>query len=270
MFARWSSFNTNRTGRVQLKAELVDFMGSDLSVVNAARASFAKVSTALTEGDKKLIRFLARGCSDTDWVKLVTSLDVTRIDVSPKSYYEIEQILVNLKNQAVHWTPFTHTAITLRMEAPLPIRTQCFKHKIGFTENEESRRYISTRPEYYVPDVWRKSAENVKQGSSDEAVVRMHDGVSIKKYYMTFMEDAIDTYFEMIQSGVCAEQARFVLPQGCEVNWIWTGNLASFARYYNQRTDSHAQKESQILAAQVATLIEPLFPESWKALTGEY
>ncbi len=73
----------------------------------------------------------------------------------------------------------------------------------------------------------------------------------------------------MIADGVCPEQARFVLPQGVQVNWIWTGNLYAFANFYLKRTDAHAQKEIQQLAAMVGEVIAPLFPVSWKALTQQ-
>ena len=76
-------------------------------------------------------------------------------------------------------------------------------------------------------------------------------------------------YEAMIEDGVAPEQARFVLPQGVEVSWYWTGSLAAFARVYNQRTDSHAQGEIQDLAREMGALIKPLFPVSWAALTGD-
>jgi thymidylate synthase (FAD) len=81
----------------------------------------------------------------------------------------------------------------------------------------------------------------------------------------------IRRYEKAIDDGICPEQARFMLPQGCEVNWVWTGSLFAFANFYNQRSDSHAQKEIQELAEQVGEIIEPLFPVAWPALTrGEY
>ena len=210
-----------------MKAEYIDHMGTDDDVVDAARVSFAKTAEKFTpEQNKGLIRFLARNN---------------------------------------HWTPFAHTAIKLRMTAPVPIRTQCFKHKQGFTENEESRRYISSRPELYVPDHFREKPEgNVKQGSAGRHI----DSDFWQDQYKAKCEEAISLYEHMVLDGVCPEQARFVLPQGVEVTWIWTGNLAAFARFYNQRTDSHAQKEIQELAQQVGKIIEPLFPVSWAALTS--
>lgn len=142
-----------------------------------------------------------------------------------------------------------------------------FKHKIGFVESEESRRYISGRPEFFVPDVWREAAANVKQGSAG-----IHPANSrIDQLYINHCREAIGLYELLISEGVCPEQARFVLPQSCEVNWVWTGSLYAFANFYNQRSDSHAQKEIQDLANQVNKIIAPLYPVSWAALTrGAY
>jgi thymidylate synthase (FAD) len=212
-----------------LKAEYIDHMGTDQSVVKAARVSFANSGDEgrTIEQDAKLISYLAKHN---------------------------------------HWTPFAHTAITLRMQAPVPIRTQCFKHKVGFSENEESRRYINSEPTFFTPQ-FRKSVANKKQGSGeefDEATQRY-----LKTYYNMIMLAAIVEYEELLEMGVCEEQARFVLPQGTEVNWYWTGSLAAYARFCKQRMDPHAQLEIQELAQEVSNIIEPLFPVAWKALMGD-
>lgn len=78
----------------------------------------------------------------------------------------------------------------------------------------------------------------------------------------------IQTYEDMIANNIAPEQARFVLPQGCEVNWVWTGNVLAYANFYNKRSDPHSQKEIQDLAHQVSDVMSPLFPISWEALTG--
>jgi thymidylate synthase (FAD) len=267
-----------------MKVEYVNHMGDDLSVVNAARVSFDKVSDwiysevdtngpperDLRKEDKKLIGYLARGCSHSEWWDLVDEIyNAAEIgDGTFGSYIswnerQVEDIVKTLSGMHTHWTPFTHTAITLRMQAPVPIRTQCFRHRQGFTENEESRRYVSSTPSLFVPDHFRSKAENVKQGS---AGIHPRSGYHRDAYdYITSRCVAI--YEEMIEDGVCPEQARLVLPQGVMVNWIWTGNLASYARFYNQRTDPHAQKEIQDLAKAVGEIIQPMYPVSWMALT---
>jgi len=217
-----------------MKVELLDYMGDDLAVVDAARVSFNKAS----EWD----------FDESGW------LDVLKPD---------DAKLISYLAKHDHWTPFAHTAIKMRMKAPVPIRTQCFKHKQGFVENEESRRYISSTPELFVPEFFRSKPEgSIKQGSGD---VHPNSNKWLNIYEHLVFE-AVKTYEKMIADGVCPEQARFVLPQGCEVQWIWTGNLYAYANFYKKRTDSHAQKEIQDLAKMVGELIEPLFPVSWKAL----
>lgn len=218
-----------------MKAELIDHMGTDLSVVNAAKVSFDRI--------------------DGYWID---EEEAKRLNV--RSHPGLIRYLAKHD----HWTPFAHTAISLRMQAPVPIRTQCFKHKQGLVENEESRRYISSRPVLFVPDAFRNAPTNgAKQGSS---------GVHHRSDYWRSVYEAncqlqITLYERMIEDGVCPEQARFVLPQGCEVNWVWTGNLYAFANFFNKRTDPHSQKEVRDLAEQVGSIVQPLFPVSWEALT---
>lgn len=217
-----------------MKVEYISHMGDDLMVANTARVSFAKEVKEFTYrkdkpkgSDEGIIEYLAR------------------------------------EN---HWTPFGHPQIQLRVKAPVPIRTQCFKSKVGFVENEESRRYISTEPELYVPEHFRSKPEgNIKQGSSGVHESSKH-WIHI---YKTLCRDAIDLYECMIDDGVAPEQARFILPQGCMVNWIWTGSLAAYARLCNLRKDSHAQKEVTMIADVIDDIIQPLFPVSWKALMNK-
>ena len=235
---------------------------TDRDVANYARQSFAKLADNFTEEqNNKLIQFLARGMQSGDWDTLIAGMQHrdTRNDAHDLAVY--------LRSIPEHWVPFGHPHITLRMQAPIPIRVQCFKHKIGLVESEESRRYISTTPTYYLPDAFRSAAASVKQGSAGT-----HPrSTEWRDSYIAQCNDSIALYEEAIADGVCPEQARFVLPQGCEVNWVWTGSLYAFANFYNQRSDSHAQKEIQDLADQVDKIIAPLYPVSWAALTqGAY
>lgn len=210
-----------------IKVELLDYMGNDLDVVNAARVSFNNTSGIFCDQDEKLIKYLAR--------------------------YN-------------HWTPFSHTALKFRVAAPVPIRTQCFKHKIGLTENEESRRYISTTPEIFVPEFFRAKPEgSIKQGSGEKHAESDYWRIQ----YNIHTQEAVKMYTDMLGEGICPEQARFILPQGAIVNWIWTGNLVSFANFYNKRTDPTAQKEVKYLAEQLGALVKDLFPVSWEALTNK-
>lgn len=240
-----------------MKAQYENHYLSDRDIANFARQSFAKLAENFTEEqNNKLIQFLARGMQSGDWRVLINKLR----DPLPKE--EAEVLATYLRKIPEHFVPFTHPHITLRMQAPIPIRVQCFKHKIGFVESEESRRYISTRPQYFIP-TFRSKAENVKQGSGG-----LHPAAPAwNTRYANHCDEAIILYERMLADGICPEQARFILPQGCEVNWVWTGSLYAFANFYNQRSDSHAQKEIQELADQVDKIIAPLYPVSWAALT---
>jgi len=212
-----------------VKTEYIDHMGNDASVVRAARVSFA--------------------ASDT-------TFDATK-DVG----------LINYLAKHSHWTPFSHTSITIRMTAPVPIRTQCFKHKVGFTENEESRRYISASPQFFIPTQFRKHPEgSIKQGSGEN----MHPVGDRywRRHFETVNTMCLESYESAIAGGMCPEQARLMLPQGMEVSWYWTGSLSAYARFCKQRMDSHAQKEIQELALEVYKIIQPLYPLSWEALTN--
>lgn len=251
----------------QQVAEYIDHMGDDQRVVDVARISFGPLKKVTTpEQDASLIRFLANGVTskDKENILLAISNGFTKACKSKKFALECAEALYeDVRHQAVHWTPFAHTAITLRMKAPIPIRTQCFKHKQGLVENEESRRYISSTPEIFIPEFRQKPEGSIKQGSA--GIHPMNPG--IQETYKYHTEQAVQCYLWMLETGVAPEQARFVLPQGAMVNWIWTGNLLAFANFFNKRSDSHAQQEIQDLAHAVAAIVEPLFPISWAALT---
>lgn len=235
---------------------------TDTDIANYARQSFADLAKNFSqEQNDNLIRFLARGMTSGDWEKLIGKMIQL---ITPA---EARTLAGYLRKIPEHWVPFGHPHITLRMAAPIPIRVQCFKHKVGFVESEESRRYISTRPVVFIPPHFREKAANVKQGS---AGVHPRNEAWMGAY-IAQTRMAVQTYEDMIADGVCPEQARFVLPQGCEVNWVWTGSLYAFANFYNLRSDSHAQKEIQELADEVDRIIAPLYPVAWKALTqGDY
>jgi thymidylate synthase (FAD) len=207
-----------------IKATLIDHMGDDLRVVNAARVSFDKESLEVTERDEKLIQYLARNG---------------------------------------HWTPFSHPQITLREDVPIFVARQRFKHMVGFTYNEVSRRYVDDEPTFYEPEVWRKRADNLKQGSLDEPAELDN---FMQRWLTTYNEDALGLYNYLIKDGVAPEQARMVLPQSMMTSYYTTGSLAAFARAYKQRIDPHSQKEIRDLAQQWDQIIRPLFPISWAAL----
>lgn len=246
-----------------MKATYINHYLTDNDVANFARQSFAKLADSFTpEKNHSLIKFLARGMATDKWEELLFKL------LDQTSANEARDLAVYLRKIPEHWVPFGHPHISIRMQAPVPIARQLFKHKIGFVESEESRRYISSRPEVFIPEYFRPAAASVKQGSSD---IPHEDNGWMTEQYIHLTAQAIGFYELMIERGICPEQARFALPQGVEVNWVWTGSLYAFANMYNQRSDSHAQKESQILASEINEIISPLYPVSWSALTqGNY
>lgn len=215
--------------------------GTDLTVVNAARASFGKESVweliadpncdpengeyneiaVLSDKDKKLINFLAR---------------------------------------EKHVLPFRHPQITLRCKAPIFLARQLGKHQVGMSWSEESRRYITDDVEVYTPDVWRGKADNVKQGSSDEEIIEAHAVNTV------VVGKALEGYKELLRLGVAPEMARMILPQSAITTWVWTGSLLSFYQLYKLRSEAHAQREARDFAEMIKAEVSKLYPESWAAL----
>jgi thymidylate synthase (FAD) len=229
-----------------MKAEYIDHLGSDLTVVNAARVSFDK---------------------ESDWAEGYHTSDKKKGILSYK-----DSRLISYLARHGHWTPFSHPQITLRYTVPIFVARQEFKHIVGFTRNEVSRRYVDDEPEFYVPEVWRSRPDkSMKQGSGTEPVevptLRDH-GACVQPHDYA-IQAAQRAYTALLEAGVAPEQARMVLPQSMYTSYYVTGSLAAFARFYRQRTDSHAQQEIQELAHQVGSIIEPLFPVSWSALCQE-
>lgn len=230
-----------------IKVDLLDTMGSDLSVVNAARVSFNKESTW-----------------EFDWYPEYNSdYEVWLSDRDTK--------LIQYLAKHDHWSPFAHCFLSFRIKAPIFVARQLAKHQVGLSWNEVSRRYVDDEPEFYVPEKWRKRADNVKQGSSDEAVsdvfrVRFGGDVTVSDAYANYMAYAEDLYKEMLEHGVAPEQARMVLPQSTMTEWIWSGSLMAFIRVCKLRLDPHTQQETREVAALIADYLEQSFPVSYNAL----
>jgi thymidylate synthase (FAD) len=225
---------THKSGQVpQITTTLIDHMGNDLSVVNAARVSFGKSSSMdednmgvwhLKQGDVKLIKYLAKH---------------------------------------KHLSPFGHAFASFHVKAPIFVARQLVKHKF-LRWNEISRRYVDDEPEFYVPDVWRGRAENVKQGSFG-TVKLPADLVG------NMAKSAKEDYQYLLDIGICPEQARMVLPTSQLTEWYWSGSLDAFASMCKLRCASDTQYESRIVADQISDVMRDLFPVSWAALlqTGE-
>lgn len=237
-------------------AVLVDHMGSDLTVVNSARVSLDK------ESNWEWWDVDGRGPSE--------SPSLCGEYFNEKRLKEADTRLINYLAKHGHWTPFSHPMITLRETIPIFTARQRFKHMVGFTYNEVSRRYVDDTPEFHYPEVWRSRPEgSIKQGSGTENLVEVQFGqeiINLHEDYEGFIRVCHDQYDFLLKVGVAPEQARMVLPQSMLTSYYVTGSLAAFARAYKQRIDAHSQVEIQSLAKQWGEIIEPLFPVSWNAL----
>lgn len=212
-----------------MRVEYLDRLGTDLSIVNAARVSMDKQHTEFDpDSDTRLLQYLA-------------------------------------KHQ--HWTPFAHTALTLRITAPIFVARQLLRSTVGLAINEVSRRYVDSEPEFYAPAKWRSRPEgNIKQGSG-EAITE--DTAYLDWVYRQGLYAARKAYDELLARGVAPEMARMILPQSMLTTWIWTGSLAAFARVCGLRLDSHAQSETREIAVQIAEICAEHFPHAWAALITE-
>lgn len=235
-----------------MKVEYVQHMGSDLTVVNAARVSF----------DKEAI---------WGWDNIESGYG------EPKQILKAEdERLISYLARHDHFTPFTHCTITLRETVPIFVARQRFKHTVGFSYNEVSRRYVDDPPDFYTPTIWRsRPVGSAKQGSGEGKVssISLRNNVErwecdIDEAYSNFIESAWDLYTSMIEADVAPEMARMVLPQSMYTSYYVTGSLMAFARAYKLRSDPHAQKEIQDVAQYWNSIIRPLYPISWNALTS--
>jgi thymidylate synthase (FAD) len=207
--------------------EVLEVFGSDLTVVNAARVSFAKHVDEMTTRDEGLIRFLAKHD---------------------------------------HISPFFHPQVRLRIKMPIFVAREWFRHTIGLARNEVSRRYVDSDPELWTPcvDGLRERDPKLKQGSKDTPIDGA-DGVVDEM--RAWNDRALGFYKELLERKVAPEIARAVLPQGMYTEFIETGSLAAYARIWQLRTDPGAQREIQAYARAIEALLMPHFPVSWKALT---
>ena len=210
-----------------MDVELIDHMGTDASVVNAARVSFGKRIKEMSEGDTKLIRYLAKHN---------------------------------------HWSPFGHASLQFRIKAPIFVARQLVKHQVGLTWNEISRRYVDYEPEFYEVDKWRGKPINKKQGSSEEEIEWIDRTTRTGALQSQVENVALANYNRMLDAGVAPEQARMILPQSMMTEWYWSGTLYAFARVCNLRCAQDAQYETRIVANLINDECEKLFPISWTEL----
>jgi thymidylate synthase (FAD) len=222
-----------------MKVTLIDSMGSDLSVVNAARVSFHK---------------------ESDW---------DPAHITQENQFQLQEKdakLINYLAKHGHWTPFAHAFLSFRIKAPIFVARQLVKHQVGLAWNEVSRRYVDEEPEFWVPHSWRGKPENAKQGSTGVVDLNLQQDAS--NGLVDSMRLALAVYEYMIEDGIAPEQARMVLPQNMMTEWIWSGSLAAFARVCKQRLDPHAQEETRNVAQQINDAVPDSFKHSWQALVN--
>lgn len=252
----------------KLVVEHVAHSGDDILVVDAARTSFGKQSKWEIKEDFDSIED-AQAFADThngrvDWNYISSDSWFGGYPVEYLS--DKDKKLLDYLAREKHILPFRHPQITLRCKAPIFLARQLGKHQVGMSWSEESRRYITTEPEFFWPDKWRKKADNVKQGSSDEAVGDDDWAYGLPSAISRHMSDAIYLYNDMLDSEVAPELARMILPQNMMTTWVWTGSLLSFYQMYKLRAEAHAQKEARDFAELVKSTVQPLYPEAWAAL----
>ena len=214
---------------------LVDTLGNDLSVVNAARVSYDKEIAEFGKADERLINFLIR---------------------------------------EGHTSPFRHAALTFEVYAPLFVARQWWKYAVASTHvdeqngwNESSRRYITEDEEFYVPSAseWRSKPENSKQGSGEP--IHFSLGYHYTNKLNEFIELGTQLYHEAMTDNIAPEIARLFLPAyGMYVRWRWTVSLQGVMTFLDQRLEHDAQKEIQEYAFAVKELSHQAFPETFKAL----
>jgi thymidylate synthase (FAD) len=248
----------------KIKVELVDHMGTDKTVVKAARGSFGKFgleddSSDLSHKDRALILMLARGMGQEEYEEFI----MTALSFHD-SWEKLEGLLWKFRKTPTHAAPFGHCFMSFYVEAPIFVRAQLVKHEY-LRMSEVSRRYVRDGVEFFEPDYYRKGSVDIKQGSTDEEVLWPN---AVKQTVLSHEEDSRFLFDDLIEGyGVCAEQARGVLPQTMMTRWMWSGSLDAFANMYTLRTDSHAQYETRKVAEEIGFLATGLFPYSWKALT---
>tara|TARA_R100000995_G_scaffold79587_2_gene50739 strand:+ start:500 stop:1162 length:663 start_codon:yes stop_codon:yes gene_type:complete len=213
-------------------------MGNDLTVVNAARVSFGKQKEALgfTGIEGGVMRPILH---DSD-LKLIRYLAKHR-----------------------HMSPFGHCFASFHVKAPIFVARQLVKHKF-LRWNEISRRYVDNPPEFFCPDEWRGRSVDAKQGST--GVVNMGDSKSPYNCIGRAEWAALECYQQLLDQGVCPEQARMVLPQSTMTEWYWSGSLDAFIDMCHLRLKADTQYETQVVAARIAEYLEDIYPVSWRAL----
>lgn len=213
--------------------EVIDSLGSDLTVVNSARVSFGKRKEVYDKSDRALVRYLAKH---------------------------------------KHFSPFRHMVVQFHLKAPEFVMRQWYKHVVGIETtssyptkdhawNEISGRYTPVS-DYYIPEVWRKQSQDNKQASEGELDDLQQKRMNLA--YKTYMNHVEMTYDIMIAAGVAKEQARIVLPLSQYTKVWWTASFQSVMNFIELRDEKTAQVEIQEYARVLKGIMLEVFPETTK------
>lgn len=226
-----------------ISIKLVDFMGDDFRVFEAAKATLG-------------------GSEESQFKRGET--DPTR--------------LINFLAREKHVTPFRHPQVTFECEAPIAIARQLGKHQSGFSWNERSMRYKDSVIDFFVPDMFRGRPDKLHDGSTEVDVSEKYawetyntydddyTNITVAETYNLAVEQSVAFYEALVEAGLAPEQARFILPQGMITRWVWTGSLYGWYSVYKQRSSEHAQYEVREFARQLDEQMSKLFPIAWQAL----
>ena len=197
-----------------MKAELLNYFGNDLMVVNAARVSYGKSKNDIDQKDEKLINFLV---------------------------------------EHKHVAPFRHAQLQFRIECPIFVERQLFKHQVGMSANSISGRYVDFSDNYFTVKSLRKQSKSSKQGSEGEL-----DRPDLIEKMNNLVEQSSQLYKDLCDAGVAKEQARIILPLCLETQFIWTGSLLAFMHFWNLRLKSDTQEETRLLALDMLNLVKSI------------
>jgi thymidylate synthase (FAD) len=195
-----------------MKAELINYFGNDLMVVNAARVSYGKSKDLFDAKDAKLIKYLV---------------------------------------EHKHIAPFRHPQLQFRIECPIFVERQLFKHQVGLSANSISGRYVDFSDKYFKFDTLRKQSKSSKQGSEGildrpDLIVKINNHIEASKIL----------YKELCDAENAKEQARAILPLCLETQFIWTGSLLAYIHFWNLRLKADTQEETRVIAAEMLNLVK--------------
>jgi len=217
--------------------EYVEHMGSDLTIVNAARVSFGKHKDILDKQDEKLIKYLVKH---------------------------------------KHTSTMEHNVVTFRFCVPLYVRSQHHRHRT-WSYNEISRRYTDDNLSFYEPSEYRTQHKSNRQASNDNdlinPIIKMYDPscsepleIHANRLVANFHKDSLHYYDELIKAGICREQARGILPQNLYTEYYGTCNLSNLIKFISLRTHEGAQQEIRVVAEACKEIATSLWPVAMKNL----